>query len=115
MTKRGLGADSNSVEQHSRAIIRLNRILSTCLLATAYQHLWQFPVHGSYVDSRVFTIPPSLASYRMMLAVLVALAGSSYPFGRSTLSEQLHTGPLPVPHVLLGYDGRNRRFYQVAS
>ncbi len=110
-----LGADSNPVEQRSRSTKFRDRILSTCLLATAYQHLWQFVRHKSYVDSHVFTIPPSLASYRIMLAVLVTLTGSSYPFGRSTLSEQLHTEPLPVPHVHLGYDGRNRRFYQVAS
>ena len=107
----------STLTRWSNILVRPIIKIASCplaFLATAYQHLWQFLDHGSYVDSHVFTIPPSLASYRMMLAVLVALTGSSYPFGRSTLSEQLHTGPLPVSHVLLGYDGRNRRFHQVA-
>ena len=73
----------STLTRWSNILVRPIIKIASCplaFLATAYQHLWQFLDHGSYVDSHVFTIPPSLASYRMMLAVLVRPHGLVLPF-----------------------------------
>ena len=91
------------MEQRSRATIHKDRILSTCLLATACQHLWQFGNYGSYVGSHVFTIPLSLASYRMMLAVLVRLRRLVFPFQAEYIvraaSHRTVTSPACAPRL----------------
>ena len=76
---------------------------STCLLATACQHLWQFANYGSYVGSHVFTIPLSLASYRMMLAVLARLRRLVLPFRAEYIvgaaSHRTVTSPACAPRL----------------
>ena len=73
------------------------------LLATAYQHLWQFVLHEAYASSLLFTISPSLASYHMVLAVLVSPHRLVLPFRAeyivSAASHRTVTSPACAPRL----------------
>jgi hypothetical protein len=70
-----------------------------------------FAMTGFIADSLTFTLLPSLAPYRAMLAVPLLPHGFSIILSEwATLSKRLQTQPLPATPALLGYYRENDRF-----
>src|SRR5574341_745769 len=100
----GEGLISTPEVLHLRPMRLEHRFLTSYLLVQASQHLALVLTHGASDDSHALTIPrhPS-PSHHLMLAVIGAL------------SQQLHTPPLPVTHVLVGYWWQNTRLCPVCT
>jgi hypothetical protein len=110
----GEGRSSPPVVPRLRQGITQPLVLTTCLLAQAYQHLWLVVSHGVY---RCFTwVDLSTRSWlptALMLAVAAsARASATLLSEEATLSRELRTSPLPGTHVPVGYCWQNSRCYR---
>ena len=111
----GVGRASPPGMQHLRPVTLDYRFLIPDLLVQACQHLPLVSHHDVY---QPFTsvdrpMPSSLPTPLMLGVVTSAHAFVTILQDEATLSQQLHTPPLPVTHVLGGYWWQNTRLCPV--
>src|SRR5262249_51167932 len=100
-----LGSTCSPVARHLRETMRERLHLATSLLGQALQPLWLVGSHDVY---RQFTsgsrvIPPSLPTSVGLAGVHALSRVPLHLVGEGTFSQDLRTGRLPWPHVLVGY------------
>ena len=100
----GEGLISTPGGHHLRPVRPEHRFLTPYLLVQASQHLPLVLTHDASDDSRALTIPHHPSPFDHVMLVVVG-----------TLSQQLHTPPLPVTHVLGGYWWQNTRLCPVCT
>jgi len=88
----GEGLISTPGGRHLRPVRPEHRFLTPYLLVQASQHLALVLTHDASNDALTLTIPHHPSPFDHVMLVVVG-----------TLSQQFHTPPLPVTHVLVGY------------